>query len=155
MKKTDEIGLQNRIKVGSLGGSNIRSPKNLIKEENLKHEHVKSRFESKENYQNPENIVRKRDKIIVQSLGANDIHFRKSIPLIGDIPKEKRSVPKFILEKQKNSKRISPQNKLPPQGTSKMVKNMAKPRISSKMFVNSSILAPHTPNPYLFTYYPK
>ena len=98
--------------------------------------------------------MRKRDKIIVQSLGANDIHFRKSIALIGDIPKEKRSVPKFILEKQKNSKRISPQNKVHLHGGN-LQRNMAKPRISSKMPVNNSILGPYTPNPYLFTYYPK
>ena len=33
LKKADEIAIQNRIKVGSLGGSNIRSSKNITKED--------------------------------------------------------------------------------------------------------------------------
>ena len=68
--------------------------------ENTKGLSAKNRIKSKENYQNQQNVVKqfgKREKTIFHSLGINETNFRSSIPLRPSQPKEKRSVPKFIL----------------------------------------------------------
>ena len=79
--------------------SRAKSPNSEEDPENLKFT-SKSRLKLKENYQNQQNISKqlgKRDKVIFHSLGLTEANFRSSIPLRPSQPKEKRSVPKFIL----------------------------------------------------------
>jgi hypothetical protein len=87
--------------------------------------------------------------------------YRRSNPILQENkePKQKRSVPKFILEKQekKNKKVSSPQKDLvqlsPLSPTQQIKNNVIRPKISSKVYVNSNTLA--SPSQYLFAYYVK